>query len=176
MVICSVRLLHKCNNEVEFPEKIKFHTRKELNAALSSLRREGKPSKEVKLFRKEAQKTRRCVSCNLAKEKYEENCRIFEESRRRRDSSALAAKLPACRLGNLRHELLREGLDLLVGERRLLRLEDDCDGERLPAGADLRNGLEGPAVDTVDPADVLDVSPNSPVVCRSLPFTTNERS
>ena|SRR5438874_1618335 len=82
MVICSVRLLHKCNNEVEFPEKIKFHTRKELNAALSSLRREGKPSKEVKLFRKEAQKTRRCVSCNLAKEKYEENCRIFEESRR----------------------------------------------------------------------------------------------
>ena len=58
----------------------------------------------------------------------------------------------------------------------------DCDRvargseDVLPAGADLRNGLEGPAVDTVDPADVLDLSPNSPVVCRSLPFTANERS
>ena len=55
---------------------------------------------------------------------------------------------------------------------RVVRGSEDV----LPVGADLRNGLEGPAVDAMDLADVLDVSPNSPVVCRSLPFTANDLS
>ena len=74
-VICVSRRGRKCEREVESPLQIKFHTRKQLNAALSALRREGKPSKEVKLFRKEAQKTRRCSECNRAREIYEENCK-----------------------------------------------------------------------------------------------------